>query len=71
MIYCYFNEDYENTYNCEYEINENELLIDIDLGNATSDLMDELFDKKDNIVYANTITIIDQKSKTYCLYSNT
>ena len=27
--------------------------------------MDELFDKKDNIFYANTITIIDQKSKTY------
>ena len=65
MIYCYFNEDYENTYNCEYVINENELLIDVDLGNATSDLMDELFDEKDNIVYANTITIIDQKSKTY------
>lgn len=65
MIYCYFNTDYKNTYSCEYEINENELLIDIDLGNATSDLLYELFDKHDNIVYAQTITVIDQNSKLY------
>lgn len=65
MVYCYFDKDFSNTYACDYEISNDELSIDIDLGNATSDMLHEMFGERENIVYAKTISIVDEGSKIY------
>lgn len=65
MVYCYFNKEFTNTYACEYEISNSELLIDVDLGNATSEMLHDMFNKKETIIYAQTITIVDEKTKFY------
>ena len=65
MVYCYFDKDFTNTYACEYELTNDELLIDVDLGNATSEMLHEMFSKKENVIYAKTITIVDENFKFY------
>lgn len=65
MVYCYFDKDFTNTYACEYELTNDELLIDVDLGNATSEMLHEMFSKKENVIYAKTITIVDENLKFY------
>ena len=65
MVYCYFDNNLEDVFNCEYEVTNDELRIDVDFSDNSANIFQESFHSGDKLVHAKTITIIDNDAKTY------
>ena len=65
MVYCYFDNDYKNSYNCEYYFENKELCINVDFGNASDELLGSTFNNEDKFIHASKITLIDEINKFY------
>lgn len=66
MAYCYFNKDYLKTYNCEYEIKEDKITIEVDFGNADESMIKSVLSiENSKYIEAETISLIDSKNNFY------